>query len=464
MDGLTRRAFLGSAAALSVVQGSAAVRVPFGKARLRFGVVSDIHIASTSRVAQFEGALAYFKERGADAVVIGGDVADWGTVEQLWMAADAWRRVFPEGRGKDGRHVEPIAVYGNHELDGKAYQARNPAAQGLEYVADDPKGAWKKIFGTDYETIFEKTVNGYSFVCVQWDMNGGYMSRSGDIDRFLEARRAWLAGVKPFFYVAHVHPYGTVGEMCSAYDYGGSTAALSKFPNAIALTGHSHSSLTDERMLWQGSFTSLGTASLGYVIPYSGRENGRGAGTGGSGREQMPSLPLGECRQGMFATAYDDVVVFERIDFANGGRKLGADWVVSVPADGSLALARRREVTPAPAFAEGAAITVARRAGKDRRGRVSEQIVVVFPAAVAGGRAFDYEVTGSFRVRDVAATVVRRVFSRHYGAAPEVDVERCSCVFARDEFPAAGQVAFSVRPVDSFGRFGASVSAAPFKL
>ena len=464
MTGITRRSFLGSAAAIAAVRSSASLCVSSGTARLRFGIVSDIHIVDKSRAVQFEHALEYFRDRGADAVVIGGDIADWGTVGQLQMAADAWRRVFPKGRGKDGQYVEPIAVYGNHELDGKAYQVKNPAARGLEYVADDPKGVWKRIFGTDYETIFEKTVKGYSFVCVQWDMGGGYMSRCGDIGRFLEARRARLEGTKPFFYVAHVHPFGTVGEMCASYDYGASTAALSKFPNAIALTGHSHSTLTDERMLWQGSFTSIGTSSLGYVIPYPGRENGHGMGVGGAGREQMSELPLGECRQGMFATVYDNAVAFERIDFANGEMKLGDDWIVPVPADGSLSLARRASAVPPPAFANGGGVTVTRRPGKDRCGRDTDQIVVEFPSATAGGRAFDYEVSGSFRVRDVSAQVGCRVFSRRYGAAPETDVERISCVFARDRFPSSGSVTFSVRPVDSFGRFGKAVSSVPFRL
>ena len=290
------------------------------------------------------------------------------------------------------------------------------------------------------------------------------MSRNGDIGRFLEDRRTELEGAKPFFYVAHVHPYGTVGEMCSSYDYGASTAALSKFPNAIALTGHSHSTLTDERMLWQGSFTSIGTASLGYIIPYSGRENGHGAGIGGTGREQMPELPLGECRQGLFATVYGNAVVFERIDFANEEKKLGNDWVVTVPADGSLALAHRAATVRVPEFADGASIATMRRVGKDRQGHDTDQIVVEFPAATVGGRVLDYEVSGSFRVRDVEGKVVRRVFSRHYGSAPEIDVDRCSCVFARDEFPVSGNVVFTVRPVDSFGRFGAAVFAVPSKL
>lgn len=464
MAGITRRSFLGSAAAIAAVRSTASPCVPFGAVRLKFGIVSDIHIADKSRAAQFEHALKYFRERGTDAVVIGGDIADWGTVGQLQMAADVWRRVFPNGCGKDGRHVEPIVVYGNHELDGKAYQTKNPAARGLEYVADDPKGVWKRIFGMDYETIFEKTVKGYSFVCVQWEMGGGYMSRGGDIGRFLEARRARLEGTKPFFYVAHVHPFGTVGEMCAPYDYGDSTAALSRFPNAIALTGHSHSTLTDERMLWQGSFTSIGTSSLGYVIPYQGRENGHGMGVGGVGGEQMPQLPLGECRQGLFATICDNAAVFERIDFANGEMKLGDNWIVPVPTDGSLSLAHRASAVPPPAFTKGVGITVVRRIGKDRRGHDTDQIVVEFPAATAGGRAFDYEVSGSYSVRDVSAQVVRRVFSRYYGAASEIDVKPSSCVFARNEFPSSGSVTFSVRPVDSFGRLGAAISAVPFKL
>ena len=43
-----------------------------------------------------------------------------------------------------------------------------------------------------------------------------------------------------------------------------STRVLSAFPNAVAITGHSHMPLTDDLAVWRGAFTSVAAASLSY--------------------------------------------------------------------------------------------------------------------------------------------------------------------------------------------------------
>lgn len=54
---------------------------------------------------------------------------------------------------------------------------------------------------------------------------------------------------------------------------------------AFAFSGHSHTSLTDERSVWRGAFTSIGTSSLSYVCLDGPRENSHGASW--LGRRQM---------------------------------------------------------------------------------------------------------------------------------------------------------------------------------
>ena len=105
---LTRRGFIGGGAALlsTVAARSYAVAVGAGKPNLKFGVLSDIHISPAAYMAKylkgdpkqhrpretdlFEKALRHFDERGADAVVIAGDLADWGLVGQMKAITDCW--------------------------------------------------------------------------------------------------------------------------------------------------------------------------------------------------------------------------------------------------------------------------------------------------------------------------------------------------------------------------------------
>ena len=61
--------------------------------------------------------------------------------------------------------------------------------------------------------------------------------------------------------------------MAWGHDKGIATKTLSNYPNAIAFSGHSHYSLTDERSIWQGAFTSIGQSSL--YIDDDGIEDGK---------------------------------------------------------------------------------------------------------------------------------------------------------------------------------------------
>lgn len=82
-----------------------------GSARLKFGVVSDVHVklaadgrtlAAGYDTQTFERTLTYFRDCGVDAVMIAGDIADIGFVSELKAVADAWFKVFPGDRAPDG--------------------------------------------------------------------------------------------------------------------------------------------------------------------------------------------------------------------------------------------------------------------------------------------------------------------------------------------------------------------------
>ena len=83
--------------------------------------MSDIHIFNEKQVPVFERALEFFRDRKADGVIIAGDMADRGLVDQLELVGKAWFKVFPENRRPDGQPIEKLFVYGNHDVQGHGY-------------------------------------------------------------------------------------------------------------------------------------------------------------------------------------------------------------------------------------------------------------------------------------------------------------------------------------------------------
>ena len=464
MTAMTRTEFLVGAAALAALRP----RKVFGAlapsardANLRIGVISDIHVRA--RTGQFGTehlvkALTWFRDRGVDGVVIAGDMADDGLVSQLQHVADAWNAVFPKGSG-----VEKLFVYGNHDIEGPSYNSKlKPAPEDI--IATDRAAAWEKAFGEPYEPIWSKSVKGYTFIGAHWVAWKGVP----DIERYIQERSGELRGERPFFYIQHPHPANTChGPWAWGHDEGFATRALSRFPNAVAISGHSHHPLVDERCIWQGEFTSVGASSLRYVEPVFGRENS--GPSANADLKQMPPIDMFSEKQGMLISVYDDRMVIERRDFSNDG-KLGEDWVVPVPArgDSPLRFDVRAAAAKPPQFPADAKVSVAGPLdGKDRKGRPTRQLIVTFPSAMTGEgltRAYDYEVAAEVEecgTRRIAVT--KRVYSPGFFNMPECESKTVKCVFALSELGTrkasylTPTVRFRVRAAESFGKAGEAI-------
>lgn len=482
---LNRRAFLGGmfASAGFVSLGGCKVFAapqgwrPAGKPNLVFGVLSDVHVRLWKSGDKLDynydtktlrHALEYFKERGVDAVMLAGDIADKGLTDELEAVAKEWFEVFPEGCG-----VEKIFVYGNHDLDGHTYGNyveqcfKDESVRKQHILATDMKGNWERIMREPEAPVFMKTVKGYRFIGSHWDHH--IECEGGDfgtlLKPFLKEHADELKGTKPFFYVQHAHLKDTVfGPWAWGHDDGGATAALAEFPNAVAFSGHSHFSETDERAIWQGAFTAVCCSSLRYtglVDCYRGKvkpdyENGF-SGTEGTVMKRYES---GDGRQGLVVSVYDDAIVYQRRDFRYD-RDLGADWVQPLGKLDTFAFASRKAKEEPPAFPFGADITwrvtTAKKRGKGKQPLAPAVIYSFPPANASSSRVYGYRVmvVGD----DKSKPLVRYVLAQGYNMPLEDErAQRNSFVkLAKSVLPAGEKLTVTVEPFTSFGTFGKAI-------
>ena len=502
---ISRRFFIGGAASFGAFGGcrfldNHAFRAG-GTPNLRFGVVSDIHITKVGADEEmkaygnnltFRHTLEWFRDQGVDAVMIAGDMADNGMDDHLAAVAEAWYAVFPGDRYPDGHPIEKVFVYGNHDYHGYLYndyaakRYPDPAERAKHVLRADMGGWWERTFHEPYARFYVKDIKGYTFLGAHWDDGKGMETGHGastfgvELKAFLAEKGRTLDPTQPFFYVQHPHPKDTCyGSWAWGHDGGGVTQALSAYPNAVAFSGHSHYSLTDERSLWQGAFTSVGTASLRYTgMPYDeyppvGYENttvsSRKAWREDAAKVMGRFPAAGDCRQGMLWSVYDDCIVVKRREFLSD-LDVGPDWVMPLPAAESkpFAFAARAKRTGVPQFPHESKPTVEKaklktRGGRSRDGKESVKAVakpgfrVTTPAVPPAENARLFSVEFTAEAKD-GTKLVKRVMAEgfNHAALHAKAWSRQTCAFAADELP-KGPVRFSAVPLNCFQRKGRAI-------
>lgn len=491
----SRRSFLTSLASLGAFSGLRAFAAPQGMFSggtplLTFAAISDIHIFHPKAKAAggqkfFEHALEWYRAQNVDAVLVAGDLANYGTVEELKIVGDTWRKVFPENKGADGRPVEKVFITGNHDHDGWGYGtvAHEIYPDDKEFEAQklvkDYRKHWKMVFDEDYEPIYLKKIGGYTFVGSHWD-DGDFAQFGARLKDFVAKHKDELVGDKPFFYVQHPMIKGTVSGISNdrTSDRGSVTTrdVLNEFPNAIAFTGHCHSSIADERSIWQGEFTSINLGCLlrtGFFAtkntPKGGYENARTPGMrktdppkvqeAGKARDALKAMGMypgmSASHHGMLLRVYADRIVIERREFTHD-RPVGDDWVIPLPSKDNkpLANAVREAAAKAPEFPANAALEILSSKGRTR-GKVEKPCLKLrIPAAnaVKGTRAVEYVVE---IIPEQGEKLVRAVIANgaELAATSKTAKGGTSCILARDTLP-SGRLTFKVYPGECFGHLG----------
>ncbi len=434
-----------------------------GKPHVKIGIISDIHIRHMESVKTLHHTFEYFDQVGVDGVIIAGDMADWGFYSQLALVAETWYDVFPHDRRSDGQHVEKLFVYGNHDREGYTYGNARGVKVTKEMIAEEAlwphkEEVWQELFHEKWTPIYMKDVKGYKFIGGHWD---SWKDIRGLAEFLQKAEGELPTGGRPFFYFQHFHPKDTCSSPWVWGQGGGNvTKALSKYPNCVCFSGHSHTTLTDERSIWQGAFTSIGTASLSYIGQWPGRENSYEPYT-----TQMKRITTSNGKQGQIMCVFDDCITLERREFVYD-QPLGDNWIIPLPLGGQdkpYDFATRKKVVKTPQFAVNDKLKITRAWGKDYKGKEQDQITLHFPSVLKmthGARAFDYEVqVETLHYDTVKTALTKRVYSKGYFLGENQDRDEVTCPFSLAELHNYHKLRFHVRPVESFGKKGKPLSS-----
>jgi len=431
---------------------------------MSFGVVSDVHVDRTPLISpDLTSVFRYFDANGVDAVMVPGDIADSGLIREVERFAEIWHGVFPNDRGADGRHVEKLFVTGNHCLDGwhgrwNGWSEAKLRAERFHY-ADNPQKVWKRLFNEDYRLIWEKQVKGITFIGAQWRCLEEPIVLP-PVEEYFKAKRGKLDPRLPFFFTQHAHPTGTCHGAYGCTSSGSAEArrALDAFPNAVAITGHSHCSVADTRTVWQGEFTSIGAGCLhegGAPLDYANVSYSWFSPSKDRLMKRTEWIDRGGCA--MIVDVFEDHLVIHRHS-VRFNRPIGEDWAVPLPAayGKGFDFRVREKLTDAPQFAVGAKMKVelhpnGHPAAKPEFARVP-CYSVRFPAAeTPRGRVFDYQIDVLADGRVVKSEkIIANGFGVPLACLPgeELYLVRAS------ELPADAKLEFVATPTECFGKKG----------
>lgn len=221
---------------------------------MRFVATSDTHIETLgdtgckrlSAMLKTAYAISDADEdyKNLDAVVFSGDITDHGFSSSFFSFAAITDNEIREG-------TERLAVVA------KAHDSYTFLNNSL------------RIFTgiTGQEPDFHRVISGFHFIGI---------SRSSTLKHYTDEQVKWLdeniaAAVKddpekPVFIFQHEHVKNTVYGSSETDGWGLDvfTDVLSKYPQVVHISGHSHFPANDPRAVWQGNFTAINDGGLAY--------------------------------------------------------------------------------------------------------------------------------------------------------------------------------------------------------
>ena len=332
---------------------------------VRFVVCSDIHLngeedqeAAIRFANLFNDMYAYSENsdyKTLDAVIVAGDFTGGGAEKEY----EIFNKIVAENKKEE---TQLLTVLGNHEF--------------IDYRDVDATvgyDVYKKFINENVDT--DVVINGYHFIGVSYDDDG--KSFTGKM-QWLNERLANATKedpTKPVFVYQHPAPLFTVYGSVNWGDFA-TRLVLSRYPQVVNFSGHSHYAPSDPRSVWQGEFTAVGAGSLSAFMGNLNYIDGDKDAPGESG-----GAWLVECdKDGNVSMNLYDIVnrmFFSEIDYyftdLSDTSKRTHSWH------------QQKSLDTAPEFPENSAIT----------STINEngETVITFPEAKGFYDAEDYKIT-----------------------------------------------------------------------
>ena len=384
------------------------------KPLLSIGVVSDHQLSNTTgeNMDTTIKAFNYFRSHGADVVISAGDIAD--------ANANTVYSYFTQKYSEILGDVPLIAIPGNHDI-----------------IADGDLSAFRNYFGDPNKHV---VIGGYHFITISSNTELGGVCNGNYGDAEIEFARTELAAAsaatpegQPIFLITHQHISNTVYGSDASSNWASDFlhGIVEDYENVVHLSGHSHFVLEDERSIWQGDFTAIGTSSMSYTELEYGKANG--------------SVPpnAGDAKQFLFIQIFKNRIEIQRVKCSTL-KQIKDKWVLDLPLEKSTFkhTDARAESRTAPYFEAGATANMQ---------LVGNNLTVTFDAA----KHDDFVQSYQFKLfKDGESEPIRNVliFSDFYRGLENMQ----STVSWTFEGVGADYQSYQVEivPIESFGKRG----------
>jgi len=176
-----------------------------------------------------------------DAVLVAGDFVDYGTQSSM----EKFRDLVAQNISAD---TKTLISLGNHEY---YVDKENTAAR------------FESVFGVEINEHL--VIGGFHFIKISPDESGNAYAPA--TVSWLETELAAAAAedaAKPIFVIQHHAIKNTLFLSDYTVAVDNLHPVLSKYPQVVDFSGHSHYPMHNPRQIWQGEYTALGTGTLSY--------------------------------------------------------------------------------------------------------------------------------------------------------------------------------------------------------
>ena len=448
---------LAAAAALLLCAGAHARDFNEKKVVLNLAVLSDTHVDGPNTVPAYKFRSCLVQERnfaahygGLDGVLLAGDLVNapaWDA--NKYTQIDDWKRLYESVF--DPKVTPMVYSVGNHdtwkEWTPNTYREAKQFTRrfGPDYYLTDVGDPEMR----DSLECRHCVIGGCHILCLTPDGRDPVVYPERAV-RWLDETLKEITDAEPDRYVlllTHAMIYGTVygSTLDDTYPKHNGywstkalTEVLSKYPQVIVFGGHLHYPLNDPRSIWQGDFTSVGTASVRYMAIDNG------------GYERMAGLTTmkdrDEFSQGLLLQfdARGNLRIM-RMDFYNQ-TTVGEPWVLKHPSADRSHLRKYSHVARAAA---NKAPTLSSLDVKGGKGSIS----VSFAAGQDDEFVHTYFITVS---RDGNAVCTKKILSDFYHE-PRTELMKKS--WTETIQLESGDYTVSLKACDSWGAESNTLSA-----